>query len=153
LELKALELCENSKNHKTKKWLGSLYNNIGWAYHGNGKFINALELFEKALTFKKEKKDEKGVFIAKWTIARTFRSLDRIEEALELQCELLRAIKAGKVKTDGYVYEEIGECLLLQNNTLEASKYFKLAFNLLSQNKWIQTYEPARLKRLEKMIK
>ncbi len=151
--IKALELCEKSKDSSTKKWKGSLYNNIGWDFHSQGKFDEALDMFEKCLSHNLEMKDDKRVFVSKWSIARALRSLTNVDEALDIQYNLLNEIKAGKAEEDGYVYEEIGECLLLQENFNESSKYFRKAHELLSGDKWLQTYGPARLKRLESFIK
>jgi hypothetical protein len=45
---------------------------------------------------------------------------------------------------DGYVFEEIGECLLLLNRSEEASLYFARANTLLSQDPWLAEKEPQR---------
>ncbi|MCB0394844.1 MAG: tetratricopeptide repeat protein [Bdellovibrionales bacterium] len=51
----ALAIAENSKEERARKWLGSLYNNMGWTYHDSGNYSEALDLFEKALEFRKSK--------------------------------------------------------------------------------------------------
>ena len=148
---KAMELAEKSKDKRAKNWLGSLYNNTGWTYHDLGQYDKALELFEKSLRWREEKNDEKGIRIAKWTIARTYRSLRRIDEALEIQRALEKEIIEKGLDTDGYVYEELGECLLLLKKDKEAGKYFKIAYDMLSKDKWLQANQPKRLERLKEL--
>jgi hypothetical protein len=50
--------------------------------------------------------------IAKWSVARTLRSLGRVDEALAMQMAQKEEVDASGT-SDGYVSEEIGECLLL----------------------------------------
>ena len=106
---KAMELAESSSNDRARKWLGALYNNIGWTYHDQEEYEKALELFEKALAWRQEQGQETEIRIAKWCVARALRSLERTEEALTMQEALLAEFsEAGE--TDGYVFEELGEC-------------------------------------------
>ena len=147
--LKALDLTEKTEDKRAKGWLGPLYNNIGWTYHDLQEYEKALELFEKALKWRQEINDEYSIRIQKWNIARTFRSLGRIDEALEIQLALKKEFEEKQLEQDGYVFEELGELFLLKNNQTEAKKYFKLAFEYLSKDNWLQQNEPDRLKRLK----
>lgn len=83
-------------------------------------------------------------------MARTYRSLGRIDEALSLQREILKEIETTGAQHDGYVFEEIGECLLLQNND-EAGEYFLKAYELLSKDQYLQKDEAPRLERMKKL--
>jgi tetratricopeptide (TPR) repeat protein len=148
---KAMELAEKSTDQRAKNWLGSLYNNTGWTYHDLKQYEKALELFEKSLRWREEKNDEEGIRIAKWTIARTYRSLGRIEEALQIQKELEKEFEQKGIEQDGYVFEELGECLLLLQKEDEARRYFKLAYDLLSKDQWLVANQPERLKRLKEL--
>ena len=147
--LKALDLTEKTEDKRAKGWLGPLYNNIGWTYHDLQEYEKALELFEKALKWRREINDEYSIRIQKWNIARTFRSLGRIDEALEIQLALKKEFEEKQLEQDGYVFEELGELYLIKDNQTEAKKYFKLAFEYLSKDKWLQQNEPERLKRLK----
>ncbi len=146
--LKAMELAEASQNERARKWLGPLYNNIGWTYHDMDNYEKALELFEKSLNWRLEQKDHRGAEIAKWTIARTYRSLGQIERALQSQMDLAAEKQAAGSDPSGYVFEEIAECLLLQEKAEEAKPYFRQAYELLSKDKWLQANEAERLQRL-----
>jgi hypothetical protein len=88
--------------------------------------------------------------IAKRTIARTLRSLNRVEEALSHQLELKKEFDSANEK-DGYVLEEIGECLLALDRPSDAQPYFAEAYKLLSQDTWLAAQEPVRLERLKQL--
>ncbi len=145
--LKALSSAEKSASTDARGWLGSLYNNIGWVYHGLADYEQALNLFTKALAWRQSVNQVQEARIAKWCIARCLRSLERVEEALALQIALLT--EGGD--TDGYGYEEIGECLLLLNRAAEAGPYFAKAYEFLTQDIWLTSNEPKRLARLKNL--
>lgn len=148
--LKALDQTEKTSDARAKKWLASLYNNIGWTYHAQGDYPTALDYFYKALQQQEIKGNAVGIRIAHWSVARGLRSLKRIDEALTQQWRLLDEYsKLGE--HDGYVYEELGECLLLQNQEAEARPYFALAYEHLSQDAYLAEQEPARLERLQRL--
>jgi tetratricopeptide (TPR) repeat protein len=146
--LKALKLAETSADPRARRWLGSLYNNLGWTYHGQEQHDRALELFEKALRFREAQGQPRETRIARWCVARALRSLGRLDEALALQRALLDELEASGEK-DGYVFEELGECLLALGQPEAARPYFALAHAALSQDPWLAEDEPARLERLK----
>jgi tetratricopeptide (TPR) repeat protein len=147
----AMDMAEKSKDDRAKEWLGSLYNNTGWTYHDLGEYEKALDMFEKSLAWNELNGDAARVRIARWTIARSYRSLDRLQEALDIQLALEQEIDAEGIEPDGYVYEEIGECILAMGRDEESKPYFKLAFEHLSKDEWMQANEAERLKRLEQL--
>jgi len=146
---KAMELAENSKDPRANGWLGSLYNNIGWTHHDLGDYEKALSVFQKGLEWQQSKSRVKEARIAKWSVARTYRSLGNIDLALKLQMELEQEILASGNSEDGYVSEEIAECLALQGQSQEATPYFLKAWTLLSQDPWLQKNETERLSRIK----
>jgi tetratricopeptide (TPR) repeat protein len=145
--LKALELAENSTDPRARQWLGSLYNNIGWTYHDRGQDEQALALFQKAVTWREAAGQSVETRIARWCVARILRALNRVEEALAMQQELRQALEASG-ESDGYVYEELGECLVTLGNQAEAAPHFARAYHELSKDPWLVENEPARLERL-----
>jgi len=147
----AMDVAEKSKDERARKWLGSLYNNTGWTYHDLGEYEKALDMFEKSLAWNELHGDAARVRIARWTMARAYRSLNRLQEALDIQLALEQEIDAEGIDPDGYVYEEIGECLLGMGRDEESKPYFKLAFEHLSKDEWMQANEAERLKRLEQL--
>jgi tetratricopeptide (TPR) repeat protein len=148
---KAMAHAEASSDERAKKWLGSLYNNTGWTYHDMGEYETALELFEKSHSWNMEHGDDRRVRIARWTIARAYRSLGRLEEALAIQHSLKQEIEDKGIEPDGYVYEEIGECLLALGKAAESREYFRLAYDHLSEDEWLQANEADRLSRLKEL--
>jgi tetratricopeptide (TPR) repeat protein len=142
---RALELAQRSSVPRALHWCGSLHNNIGWSYHDAGEYEQALVAFQQATASRRAEGDPALVRIALWAEARTLRSLGRVEEALALQQELLRDCdRLGE--QDGYVYEEIAECLTTLGRDDEARPYFARAYETLSRDPWL--VETARLERL-----
>lgn len=147
---KAMSIAEASKDERARGWLGSLYNNLGWTYHDLGRFEEALETFTKGYEFRKAKGQVAPMRIARWTMGRALRSLHRIDEALSIQRELEGAFaKSGE--EDGFVFEEIAECLAASGDTASAAPYFKRAYGLLSKIDWVMESEPERVERLKEL--
>lgn len=151
--LRAIDMTEKTADQRAKKWLGPLYNNTGWTYFDMEQYENALTWFEKSLAWRQEQKDERGTRIAQWTIARAYRALGRTEDALEIQKTLEAEIEAKGVASDGYIEEEIAECLLVLGKPDEAKPYFKKAYEILSRDTWLVQNQPDRLKRLDELSK
>lgn len=146
---KAMDLAETSADSRANGWLGSLYNNIGWTHHDSGEYEKALELFQKGLEWQVSNARVTETQIAKWTVARTQRSLGNIDLALNLQKELAHEILESGNPEDGYVSEEIAECLTLKGQPKEAAPHFQKAWRILSQDSWLQKNEAERLSRLK----
>lgn len=147
---KAIALAGQTQDQRAKGWLGPLTNNTGWTYHDNGDYDRALEYFEKCLHWHRERNTGRGLRIAQWTVARALRSLGRTGEALEQQQALLKEYEESG-GSDGYVYEEIGECLHTLGRTEEARPYFAKAYDLLGTDEWLKANEAPRLERLREM--
>ncbi len=144
---RAMLKAESSTDERAQGWLGSLYNNLGWSYFGKKDFGTALDIFRKGLDWQLAKNRPKQASIAKWSVARTLRAMGKVEDALDLQLELEQENK----ESDGYNYEEIGECLLELNRKEEAKPYFARAYDALRDDLYLKNSEPERLKRLEKL--
>ena len=146
---KAMKLAENSPDKRAQGWLGSLYNNIGWTYHDMQEYEKALAVFLKALDWRTAHEQVIETQIARWCVARTQRSLGNIDQALAMQFDLQKEKQAAGQDEDGYVSEEIAECLTLQGKPAEAAPYFLRAWTLLSQDIWLKQNEAERLERLK----
>jgi tetratricopeptide (TPR) repeat protein len=146
---RALDLARASAEPRARRWRGSLLNNLGWTYHGLGRFEEAHALFEEALAFRLEQNDAEAIRVARWCVARSLRSLGRVEDALTVQRALLAEhVSAGS--DDGFVHEEIAECLASLGCGADARPFFAKAFELLSQDPWLPRDEPERLERLRR---
>lgn len=145
----AIDYAEKSSDPKARSWLGSLYNNLGWTYHDKGQYETALDQFRKALAAREAEGKNPLIRIAKWCVGRTLRSLGRTQDALSMQERLLAELTAeGGV--DGYVHEEMAECLLALGRDADATPHFAAAYRTLSQDMWLKRDEPGRLERLRR---
>jgi tetratricopeptide (TPR) repeat protein len=148
--LRALDLAERSADERARNWRGSLYNNIGWTHHDAGRYEDALTMFEKTLERREAQGKPREIRIANWCIGRTLRSLGRLSEALDMQRRLLGEIEeAGD--PDGYVNEELAECLLALGQDEEAGRHFARAYAVLSQDAWLVEQDAPRLQRLKEL--
>jgi tetratricopeptide (TPR) repeat protein len=145
--LAAIARVEQSSDPRVRRWLAPLHNNLGWAYHDRGEFSEALAEFERAAPLYAVRGNADDARFARWAVARALRSLGRCAEALPAQQTLLAETAAAGVE-DGFVHEEIAECLLALGRAPEARAHFREAHRLLSQDASLVRDEPARLARL-----
>jgi tetratricopeptide (TPR) repeat protein len=144
---RAIALAEASADPRARRWLGPLYNNTGWTYHDRGDFELALALFEKGVAFRAAAGQAPELRVAKWTVGRALRSLGRAAEALAAQ-EALERDCAAAGAPDGFVFEEIGECLLALGRARDAAPWLARAHEALSKDEWLAKNEAPRLERL-----
>ena len=147
----ALHSAEASSDEQARGWCGSLYNNLGWTYHNQGAYQCALEYFEQALAWQQERGTAREVRIARWCVGRALRSLQRTEEALALQQKLLAEWEKSEEEQDGYVSEEIAECLLILGRVAESRAHFAQAYTWVRQDIWLVAQENERLQRLKQL--
>lgn len=151
--LTALEQSRHSPDTRAQGWQGSLLNNIGWTYFDASDYDKALAIFEEAVTWRQvnQPTNAEPIRIANWSVARVLRALGRLKEALAQQQALLQEIETTGATSDGFVYEELGECLLALGEAEAARPYFTQAYTLLSRQTWLVNSEPARLERLKRL--
>ena len=142
---RALALAAASADPRARRWRGSLYHNLGWTYLDAGRPGDALAAFEAALACREEAGRLPEVRLARWAVARALRAAGRVAAALAAQQALL-AEAAALGAPDGYVCEEIGECLLALGRAAEARPYFARAAAALAAD--LAGSEPDRLARL-----
>ena len=147
--LRALDLAENSKEERARKWKGSLYNNLGWTYFENRQYEDALLMFEKALESRQQEADQNKILVARWCVAKCLRMMGHTEEALETQRDLFEQYRVAGRKS-GYVYEEIAECMLAMGLENECREWFAAAYEELSRDPKLAN-EQDRLNRLKEL--
>ena len=147
---RAMELARSSPDPRARRWVASLANNMAWARHAAGAYDEALALFRLALEERQRDGRPRQIRIARWSVSRCLRSLGRLDEALAEQ-EALREELDALGESDGYVDEEIGECLLALGRGDEATEAFARAFELLSRDPSLAASDPERLARLRRL--
>lgn len=148
---RALHLAETSSQPAARRWRGSLWNNIGWARFESGDLRGALAAFGVALQARREQGEPRETRIAEWCVARCLRALGRVEEALAIQQRLAGEAAGADDRPDGYVAEEIGECLLALGRAEDARPSFAQAALLLAADASLAQREPARIERLRRL--
>lgn len=144
---RALDTARKSGDERTRGWRGSLLNNLAWTYHDLGQFPRALALFEETVTIRQAQGKPEPLRIARWSVARCKRSLGRIDEALKEQQALAEELHQNG-GSDGYVSEELGECLWALGRQEEARPHLRRAYVVLSEDPWLRENEAARLDRM-----
>jgi tetratricopeptide (TPR) repeat protein len=145
--VRAMEYAKASADPAARRWLATLQNNIGWTYFGVGRYADALAVFEDAVTLRREQGKPGAIRIARYSVAKTHRMLGRVEEALAEQEALLRECELAR-EPDGYVHEEVAECLIALERGAEARPHFARAYELLSKDPWFPAEERGRLERM-----
>ena len=145
-----LDRARQSEDERTRGWVGSLTNNMGWTAFDAGKLEEALALFEESRDHFLQRDLVDRARIARWSIARVKREQDMIDEALALQLEIQAENEAAGTP-DGYCFEELGELYLLKSNREETARNFARAHELLSQDNWLVRNEPERLARMKEL--
>jgi tetratricopeptide (TPR) repeat protein len=146
---RALEMAEESSDPQAQRWKGSLYNNLGWAYHDRGDHAAALGVFERCLAYFTETGQDDRTAIARWSIAKMYRFVGRTQEAVEIQRELLDRPDHRNNEFEGYAQEELAECLLALGR--DAKAHFARAYELLHTDPWLSRDEAPRLERLREL--
>ena len=145
----AIAIAETSDDPGARRWLGPLYNNLGWTYFDADDFDKALDLFVKGVSFRKSMDQTLEWQIARWTVARTYREVGRVDEAKAEQLALLKEVSKEGMQL-GYVNEELGELYLTQDNHSNKA-HFATAYQILSEDDWLLTNEADRLARLKSL--
>lgn len=143
----ALSFAEASDAPEAHKWLGALYNNLGWSHHDLGDYSRALELFERGVHWREQQGKLAPIRIAKWSVGRTLRSLERFEDALAVQLDLLEDHERTG-DADGFVFEELAELYAATGNDANAAVFARRAIPMLESIDWVERERIERLKQL-----
>ena len=144
---RGIELARQSNDAKARALLPALLNNHAWNLHDEGRFAAALPVFREAETAWLATGRQPQGRIARWSVARCLRSLQRYDEALQVQLAL-EAEWAAAGKVDGYVFEELAELYEQLGKPDQAKPYFGRAAEELGKDAWFVKNESARLARL-----
>jgi len=144
--LKALALAEGASDARARGWRASLYHNIGWTYFDAGDPAKALDFWQKALALRETTGNADRIRVAKWTVARGYRAMGRLDDAEKIQRALVVELDAIGER-DGYVYEELAEIALARGDAAAAQPWAAKAHALLKDDPDVANDAP-RLARL-----
>jgi hypothetical protein len=82
-------------------------------------------------------------------MSKMLRLLNRTDEALRELYVIADERKQRSLPNDGYLVEEIGECLLAKGHLEQAQPFFASAYGILSQDDWLLRNEASRIERLK----
>ncbi|MGZ6322179.1 MAG: tetratricopeptide repeat protein, partial [Ktedonobacterales bacterium] len=148
---RALDLAEQAPDGPARWWAASLYNNLGWTYHGMEAYEEALACFQAALPWWEARGRVCDIWAARWSIGYGLRSLGRYAEAVALQQELLAEQERSGETSDSYVCEEIGECLLALGHAEASRSYFAKSYDIVAADAATGAAEAERLERLRRL--
>jgi hypothetical protein len=148
--LRAIAMAEASSAPAARRWLPMLCNNTAWTLHEGGRAAEALPWFEKALAEFETTGRAGPIHAARWAVAKCLRTLGRTAEALARQEALLATAEGSD---DGFVAEELAECLAASGRSAEARPHAARARELLGRDLNFAADNPARLARLEALAK
>jgi tetratricopeptide (TPR) repeat protein len=121
----ALAIATTSDQPLAQNWEASLRNNCGYALHQMGQYEEALKEFETAVILRKQQGNAENIRVARWMVAWTLRSLNRIDEALQIQLQLERELEESG-ESDPYVFAELEQLYSAQGNSERAAYYAQL---------------------------
>ena len=145
--LKALSIAEAATDKRARDWRASLYNNLGWTYFDTGDAKTALDYWQKALSAREPLGNAENLRVAKWTVARGYRAVGRLDDAEAVQKALLDEF-ARIGESDGYVYEELMEIALARGNAEAARPWATNAHALLKDDPELALNDAPRLARI-----
>ena len=114
-----------SQQPDARKWEASVRNNIGYALHQLGRYPEALAQFEQALALREQGSNASATRVARWMVAWTLRSLQRLDEALAIQLRLETECAAAG-EPDPYVFEELEVLYQAKGDMERAAHYARL---------------------------
>lgn len=118
----ALDETLASTQPGAQRWEAMLRHNHGCDLHDQGRYAEALEVFEANLPVTERAGNAAKTRVAHWMVAWTLRSLGRIDEALVIQQRLEHENDAGQ-SPDVYVYEELAHLHRAKGDAARAAHY------------------------------
>jgi tetratricopeptide (TPR) repeat protein len=145
---RGIEIAERSADPQVRRWIGTLYMNLGVTYQQLTQYSDAERAFTSAVLASEQTANIARVRLAKLCLLKNMRLRGDAGNALRLDRQLLEEIQAAH-EPEGYALEEIAECLLALRRDDEAKPIFARAFAALSAYPWFPPTEGERLQRLK----
>lgn len=160
----ALSLALQTENKKAQGLLAPLHNNLGQNYFDVQDYEKSLFYYEQASQLFSHDNRYSDFMLARWTIARCIRALNKLDQALVLQQELLSEIKNRQESKQydmpeemfflvcGFVYEELAIIYNLENQNEKAKEYARIALIELENNEIFKTTSFKRIEFLKSLL-
>jgi tetratricopeptide (TPR) repeat protein len=140
----AIEFCEaHVADERMRRWLSTLYINVGDKYEALGRFAEGIDSVNEGIDVAEKLGLTTKVLRARCLLARLHRLDDRLAQA-KTMIESVR--NAGFA--EGWVHEELAECLQAAGKPADAAREFRRAHELFSKDPW---YPPTRMERLARI--
>jgi tetratricopeptide (TPR) repeat protein len=178
---RAIQLAENSPDPAARRWIGTLYINLGSKLQDLHDYPAAQDAFSRAISTAEMplppgeagRRPGEGlsstptrsvsegatsslspsrIRLARLCLAKNLRLSGDPAAALPLQQQLLTEIDAAG-ENNGYSHEEIAECLLALGRARESQPHFALAYSSLSTYHWFPPNESPRLARIMELAR
>jgi len=85
----AIDRTQKTQDDRARKWMGSLYNNLGQFLYESEKYKESHLAYTQALAHREQEAYEPNIRVAKWAVARSLRHLQREDEALPILQDLV----------------------------------------------------------------
>jgi tetratricopeptide (TPR) repeat protein len=121
----ALDTMLQSGQPESRKWESVLLNNHGYHLHEQGRYEEALAVFESNIPVTERAGNPTKTRIAHWMVAWTLRSLERFDEALTIQLSLEQE-NARDSTPDQYVFEELSHLYKAKGDVAKSDHYARL---------------------------
>jgi tetratricopeptide (TPR) repeat protein len=138
----ALSLARKASDEKTRGWIGSIVNNLGYTYMELGQPHDAVNCFREALSIRLSQKEETPIRLGRYALGSALRATGEINEAIQVLSEALAT--GGSI---GFIEEELAECLSSIGKTIESKPLFRAAYDKLGAG-GLGERDPERLAQL-----
>jgi len=118
----ALAVCLASTQADAQRWQASIRNNLGHALQQLDRHDEALAQLQQALALREQAGQPAAIRVARWMVARSLRSLGRVDEALQIQLALEREADAAG-QPDPHVFAELETLYLARGEPAQARHY------------------------------
>ena len=136
----ALSLARTASDERTRHWIGTISNNLGWTYMELGQPENAVQCFRESLAHRLDQREPTPIRLARYALGCAQRASHHLEEAVVVLNEALAM--GGSI---GYIEEELAECLLSLGQADRAKPLFQAAYGKLKANTDLAERDPKRL--------
>jgi tetratricopeptide (TPR) repeat protein len=147
---RAIAIAQRSADSRARRWIGTLFMNMGVNHQRLQQYPQAESAFVSALSAFEQIGNSARVRLAKLCLSKNLRLSRELEKALSTSSALLLEIQSEN-EPPGYAFEEIAECLLAMGRNKESATMFAQAYAALSAYPWFPPNENERLLRMKRL--